>query len=160
MDTATHLADTTEYRVALIDSFTTKLLAESDVNGLHLPRVRIPKWTRPAEEINDAIRKQWQVTSIVLTLLETTNDRPGCAVAELLSSPETGPTNALLLKDIECLDEAELNTKERASLTSLIAGDAAPSGPFSHRGWLKEAQEWIQSSIPNATSSSPKRSAS
>jgi hypothetical protein len=147
MDTATHLADTTEYRVALIDSFTTKLLAESDVNGLHLPRVRIPKWTRPAEEINDAIRKQWQVTSIVLTLLETTNDRPGCAVAELLSSPETGPTNALLLKDIECLDEAELNAKERASLTSLIAGDAAPSGPFSRRAWLKEAQEWIQSSV-------------
>jgi hypothetical protein len=149
MDTATHLADTTEYRVALIDSFTTKLLAESDVNGLHLPRVRIPKWTRPAEEINDAIRKQWQVTSIVLTLLESTKDRPGCAVAELISSPHTGAMNTLLLKDIKCLDEVELNAKERATLTSLIAGNAAPFGPFSHRGWLKKAQEWIQSSIPN-----------
>jgi hypothetical protein len=149
MDAATHLVDTTEYRVALIDSFAMKLLTECDVNGLHLPRVRIPKWTRPAEEINDAIHKQWQVTSIVLTLLETTNDRPGYAVVELISSPEAGATNTLLLKDIECLDEAELNVEERASLNSLIAGDATPSGPFSRRGWLKEAQEWIRSSIPN-----------
>ena len=149
MDTATHLADTTEYRVALIDSFTTKLLAESDVNGLHLPRVRIPKWTRPAEEINEAIRKQWQVTSIVLTILETTSDRPGCAVTELISSPEAGATNTLLLRDVECFDETELNTEERASVNSLIAGGAAPSGPFARLGWLKEAQGWIQSSIPN-----------
>jgi Phosphotransferase enzyme family len=149
MDTATHLADTTEYRVALIDPSAMKLLAESDVNGLHLPRVRIPKWTRPAEEINEAIRKQWQVTSIVLTILETTNDRPGCAVTELISSPKAGATNTLLLRDVECLGQAELNAEERASLNTLIAGEAAPSGPFARRGWLKEAQEWIQSSIPD-----------
>jgi hypothetical protein len=149
MDTATHLADTTEYRVALIAPSAMKLLAECDVNGLHLPRVRIPKWTRPAEEINEAIRKQWQVTSIVLTLLQTNNDRPSCAVAELISSPDAGFANTLMLKNIDCLDEVELNVEERASLKSLIAGDAAPSGPFSRRGWLKEAQEWIQSSIPD-----------
>jgi hypothetical protein len=149
MNTATKFVETTEYRVALIDSSAMKLLAESDVNGLHLPRVRIPKWTRPAEEINDAIRKQWRVTSILLTILQTTNDRPGCAVAELISSSEAGTTNSLLLKDIECLNDLELNVQERASLNGLIAGDAAPSGPFSRRGWLKEAQEWIQSSIPN-----------
>ena len=149
MDTATHLADTTEYRVALIDSSAMTLLAERDVNGLHLPRVRIPKWTRPAEEINNAIRKKWQVPSIVLTFLHTTNGRPDCAVAELISSPDTGVANPRLLKTVECLDEVELNIEERASLNSMIAGDAAPPGPFSRRGWLKEAQEWIQSSIPD-----------
>jgi hypothetical protein len=149
MDIATHLVDTTEYRVALINSSAMKLLAECDVNGLHLPRVRIPKWARPAEEINNAIRKQWQVNSIVLTLLRTTNDRLPCAVAELLSSPDTGVANTLHLKNIDCLDELELNVEERASLNSLIAGDAAPSGTFSRRGWLKEAQEWIQSIIPD-----------
>jgi hypothetical protein len=149
MNTATHLADTTEYRVALIDSSAMKLLAKCDVNGLHLPRVRIPKWARPAEEINDAIRKQWQVTSIVLTLLHTTSDKPDCAIAELMSSPDKEVANTLLLTNIECLDEVELNIEERASLKSLIAGDADPSDLFSRRGWLKEAQEWIQSSIPD-----------
>jgi hypothetical protein len=149
MNTATHLADTTEYRVALIDSSAMKLLAESDANGLHLPLVRIPKWTRTAEEINEAIRNQWKVTTIVLTILETTNDRPGCAVTELISSPEAGATNTLLLRDVECFDETELNTEERASVNSLIAGGATPSGPFARLGWLKEAQGWIQSSIPN-----------
>ena len=149
MNTATHLADRTEYRVALIDSSAMKLLAESDANGLHLPRVRIPRWSRPAEEINKAIRSQWQVTSIVLTIIEPTNGRPSCAVAELISSPEAGATNTLLLRDIKCFDETELNTEERASVNSLIASGAAPSGPFARLGWLKEAQEWIQSSIPN-----------
>lgn len=149
MNTGTHLEDTNEYKVALIDPSSMKLLAECDVNGLRLPRVRIPKWTRPTEEINDAIRKQWQVTSIVLNLLQATNDRLPCAITELISSLNTGVANTLLLTHFACLDEAELNVEERASLISMIAGDAARSGPFSRRGWLKEAQNWIQSSVPD-----------
>jgi hypothetical protein len=139
--------DTLEYRVALVDSPWPLVLATAGPKSYHLPRVRIPKWTRPAEGINDALRRDWKLNSLVLTILYTGDERPACAVAETLPSAEASFPANLTLKDIEQLSELELDLSERLSIRTMIAGDASTEGPFSRRGWIKEAQAWIRESV-------------
>jgi hypothetical protein len=147
MDAVANNAEMVEYRVALIDSSSPMLLTVAGSGGSSLPRVRIPKWTRPAEEINDVIWREWQLHTLVLTILNEAGDKPPCAVAESLPSIAAKTSHDLAPNSIESLNETELDGEERAAIQSSIAGDTSPSAPFSRRGWLKEAQAWVQSSI-------------
>jgi len=84
----------------------------------------------------------------VLKLLPTTDTRPACAVVEVTSSLNSDTQRHLVLKGVEDLDDAELNSDEDTSLCTIMRDESAPFGPFSRRGWLKEAQEWIQHTVP------------
>lgn len=76
-----------EYRLALVDSSSGMLMGTTDTGGSHLPIVSIPRFTRAAEEINDAIYREWQFKTIVLSFLRATDGKPACAVAEVISPP-------------------------------------------------------------------------
>ena len=149
MGAVSNLADTAEFRVALIESSSGMLLAKHEANGFHLPRVRIPKWTRPAEEINEAVRKEWHLNSLVLKLLPTTDNRPTCAVAEVIASLNADARCDLSLKGVAALVDQELDAEESASIYSIIANKSVSTRPFSRCGWLREAQEWIHRSVPD-----------
>lgn len=150
MDTVATNSETVEYRVALVDSSGPLVVGVAEPEGYHLPRVRIPKWTRPAEEINDALRRDWQLNTLVLTILYTGDERPACAVAEALPSDNASaslPCN-LALQDIEQLSESDLDASERLAIRNVIAGNGFVAGPFFRRGWFREAQAWLRKSIP------------
>ena len=151
MDIVANNPETVEYRVALFDSSWPLLMVAAEAEGYRLPRVRIPRWTRPAEEINDALRRDWQLNTLVLTILYPGDERSACAVAEVLPSADACFPRDLALQDIEQLSDSDLDPSERLSIRNLIAGDGSIAGPFSRRGWFKEAQVWIQNSIPNRT---------
>lgn len=149
MKTAMNDTETIQYRVALIDSSSPMLWAVMRPEGSFLPQVRIPKWTRPAEEINNAIRREWQFNTLVLNILDRANDKPPCAVVELLPSTAVHMPHGLDLTGIQSFNDTEFDIEERASVCGAILGDASPAGPFLRRGWLKEAQAWIQNSVPD-----------
>ena len=122
-------------------------IRESD--EFHLPRVRIPKWTRPAEEINDAVREKWQLTSLVLTVLDKKDASPACSIAEVMPTPNGDLSPELELCSIESIDARDLDGEERKSLCDIVAGRSSICGPFRRMGWLKEAQDWIKGYVPS-----------
>jgi hypothetical protein len=142
----THL-ETVEYRVALVNSSSLMLMSATSLGGYRLPRVRIPKYSRAAEKINEAICKEWRLRTLILTFLNTINTRPTCVVAELIAPQEAHAPQGLAFEKIDRLDESELDAEERTSLHSLIVGDVSASGPFARLGWIPEAQEWIRETI-------------
>jgi hypothetical protein len=150
MSIVSNLADTTEFRVALLDPPSGMLVAIRDSDGIRLPRVRIPKWTRSAEEINDAVREKWQLVSLVLTVLNGKNAQPACAIAEVMSRHSAELPCNLELRGIESIDTRDLDEDERAWLCDVVAGTPALCGPFARLGWLKEAQTWIKSYVTGA----------
>jgi Phosphotransferase enzyme family len=150
MSIVSNLADTTEFRVALLDPSSWMLVTVRDSDGIHLPRVRIPKWTRPAEEINDAVREKWQLVSLVLTVLNGKNAQPACAIAEVMSPHSANLPCDLELHGIESIDTRDLDEDERAWLCDVVSGPPAVCGPFSRLGWLKEAQTWVKSDVTGA----------
>jgi hypothetical protein len=143
--------DTIEYRLALVDSATPMLMASRTPKGYCLPRARIPKWTRPAEEISDLLRREWQLHTFVLTILPAGDGRLACAVAEMLQSTKSQTRHDLTLQNVDSLPESELDCSERDAIQTVMTGDISTSHSFSRRGWLNKAQQWIRRSVPNRT---------
>jgi len=150
MSTLSNLADTTEFRVALLEPSSGMLMATRAPKGFRLPRVRIPQWTRSAEEINKSLRDKWQLTSFILAFLNRSDGEPACAVAELIWPKVVCSVPDLELCRIESVGYEDLDDGERALLCEMTTGDPVSSGPFARLGWLKEAQAWIKSSISDS----------
>lgn len=146
MSTGDINVETVEYKVVLIDPSLPKLFGIPTDGGYCLPRVRIPKWTRHAEEISDALRSKWQMNALVLTMQNRPDNTPRCAVAELLLSSAAETPPELVQTNMESLSDTEFDCGERATVHRILF-DYASLGPFSRRGWLREAQAWIQKSV-------------
>lgn len=147
MDVVADDPETVEYRVALVGPSGPQLMVAVKPDGYRLPRVKIPRWSRPAEEINDALRRDWQLNTLVLTILYAGGEKSACAIAEVFRSAEGSVPRNLALRDIDHLSDSDLNESERVSIRNVIAGDGSIAGPFSHRGWFTEVQAWIRESI-------------
>ncbi len=144
MDAITNLAEITEYRIVFLDQASAALMALRGPNGLRLPRVRIPKWSRPAEEIGNAIRQLWHIDALVLMLMNPSEGRPACVVAEARPCSRTTGSSDLVPAPVKFLDTV-LSEDEKTAVCGLMAGDTA-LGPFAQLGWIEEAQAWIRRS--------------
>ena len=141
--------ETIEYRIAAIEPLSGMILSVKGCEGYRLPRIRIPKWTRHAEEINDLLHSEWQLSTLVLSIKQSLDGRPSWAIVELLGRVETETPNGLTLIGIELLTESELDPAERTSLANCRSGEMLASGPFACCGWLDEALSWIRKSLPH-----------
>jgi hypothetical protein len=138
---------TVEYKVVLVVPSSKMIFAIPDRNAFRLPRVHIPKWTRPAEEITRELRENWNLNTVVLNLLPNVDSRPACAVVEVMDTQITGGDPAFCLSSVEKIDRTDLDLGEQDHVSGVLAGSHKPAGPFSRPGWLKEAQNWIQESL-------------
>lgn len=139
--------ETQEYALALIDSYSDKVIGVPGAHGIQLPCLNIPLWTRVAEEINEAVRTRWGLNTLVLQLLHSQNDALDCAVAEIIGTKEESIPRELALHDLEVIEGPEIILSTRDALRAVIAGSGSAKGPFSRRGWLREAREWIERSV-------------
>jgi len=130
------------YRLVLVAPDSGNVLAALDGNDLRLPRIAIPRWTRPARHIQHTMHTLWNAKVVILDFL---NDCPGSPVciAELLSAriPEV-----LLAVPLDSLGVSELTLQERETLREICSGNSANRGPFSRTGWISEVLAWIQES--------------
>jgi len=141
------IVETTEYRLALVLPESRKILAISDVNGYRLPSISIPQWTRPAEQLQDAIHAAWKLRVLILDFF---HDSPLCAVAEVLVP---GQPIGLKAVSLEQLQTSELSEQQRAQIASILAGDSHASSPFSRVGWIDEAITWLEAETGRKLSS-------
>ena len=146
-DTATG-ATTVEYKVILAASESKMVYAIPDGNVFRLPRVRIPKWTRPAEEITRELRENWNLNTIVLTLLSNGESQPVCVVAEVMDARNLEDAPSLRLSSLQDIARTELDVGELDHVSGVLSGKANP-GPFSRPGWLRDVQRWMHKSLPD-----------
>jgi hypothetical protein len=133
-----------EYRLALVGSGSHALWAENVGEMLRLPRVTIPRWTRPAEQLQQAIETSWSIRSIILDILPGKKDSAPYAVAEVLSSESPSGLATVNINDIA---EDEMASEEREVVEAILAGDRGPNAPFSCVGWIKDAMEWMNAEV-------------
>jgi hypothetical protein len=138
-----------QYRVLLMLPTSKMALVENHGGSLRLPRIGIPRWTRVGEELAEAVRTKWGVRSIVIDFLPEPPDIPKCAVMEIRSH-DNGPIfDRLIRLQIDALRGLDLTAAEHAVLQEILMGATTGRGPFSHLGWIEEAQEWIRASVPD-----------
>src|SRR5438132_10428770 len=64
--TATEVSQKDIYRLIIFDPAGTGILLESEGSEYRLPKIEIPKFTRPAKEVTALIRNSWNVSSVFL----------------------------------------------------------------------------------------------
>lgn len=131
--------ETTEYQVILVRPDSRKVLALDTTGGYRLPSVRIPQWTRPAEQLRKAIETKLGLQVFVLDFLTAQDGFPLCAVAELLVPDESTELTSVALNMIA---SSELSERNRFDLASLLSGDVHSS--VSRVGWIDEAVAWVE----------------
>jgi len=141
------IVEMTEYRLVLVLPESRKVLAISDVDGYHLPSISIPQWTRPAEQLQDAIHAAWKLRILILDFF---HGSPLCAVAEVLVP---GQPIGLKAVSLEQLQTSELSEQQRAQIASILDSDSHASSPFSRVGWIDEAITWLESETGRKLSS-------
>lgn len=151
MDATMHAVDQDEYRIAFVLSSVDLIFTLHGGSPIRLPRVSVEKWTRPAEQITKAIKQEWNLPSIVIDFLAAHDHLPQCVVAEIPESHSVQIQQQFVAINIDSVDHADLTDAERRTIRDILAGKSGSHEPFSRLGWVEEAKEWIQSSVPGHT---------
>jgi hypothetical protein len=150
MPTGEMLMETVEYLVALVLPESRKVLAIRDLDGYRFPAVDIATWSRPAEQLLQAIKARWGVSGIVLDFLQSLDRPQACVVVEVIV-----PNSECELQPIEVseLYVSALDEQWREQLISALAGGRRSGGAFSQIGWIDEAILWLESETGRKVSS-------
>jgi aminoglycoside phosphotransferase (APT) family kinase protein len=128
------------YRLVLLLPETGQVLAERHQGMYRLPSLAIPKWTRVAEELQKAVRLEWNVCVFFLDVLPGLPGSSPCAVGEVLSDARS---DALKHLELHQFNEDELCPQLRACIGDLLCGRCGDRGPFYRMGWIHDATAWL-----------------
>lgn len=131
-----------EYRLVLVRFGSQAIWVDRADGALRLPRVSIPRWMRPAEQLQLAIEARWQLRAIVLDFLPGRMESAPCAVVEIMS---LGAHDRLAAASIDEIAAGEMTSEERESVRAILSGNA--HGPFSRIGWIQDAREWMRAEV-------------
>jgi Phosphotransferase enzyme family len=131
----------TEYQLLLVLPDSHKVLARLDGRGYRLPCVHIPKWARPAGELQKAIKAVWKLSVVILDLVPHPEDALQCVVAEVFSSYRPAGLAAV---SVERLPDSEISERQRTIVQKILAGECGERGCFSRIGWIDEAIAWLR----------------
>ena len=137
----------TEYRLAFILPESRQLLGIQNSGDIELPRISVPMWQRPAEQLTRLIEETWNIRTLVLDLLCDSPISTPCAVIEVRSSSWQFTRRGLTTVHLGNIGRLSLSGDERAALLSILSGSNTSRSPFALIGWINEAQEWIHTAI-------------
>jgi hypothetical protein len=142
------------YVLIVFDSAGTAVLVESQGYDYHLPKIEIPKFTRPAQEITELLRNSWKLTSVFLFsgVLEESPDASYFVVLESKDGFCLRPQGMEWFTIHHALSNVVFSNHERRALKSSHARltgrvHTSSSGPFARLGWMRELQDWAGSII-------------
>jgi hypothetical protein len=141
------------YVLIVFDSAGTAVLVESHGYDYRLPKIAIPKFTRPAQEITELLRNTWKLTSVFL-FSGVLEESPQASYFALLESKDglcLRPQGMEWFTIHHALSNALFSNQERRVLKSsharLTRVRTNSSEPFSRLGWMRELQDWAGSII-------------
>lgn len=135
------------FRILLCRRNGKELLLEHHDQGFALPTVLIPRFTRVAQQITAAIRKDWNIQTACLFPI---GDRNSSAYAVELwgetpaqSANRTWlPAHSLAEKDFR--DGRDFQILETASTIFDRQPEGKTAGPFGKLGWLRDVTGWVE----------------
>lgn len=136
-----------DFRVAIMDSDTPSVLAVEADGVFELPTIAIPGRRRTAEAITFAVEERWGMRTIMLTMIPSGDDRPKCAVLEVIRNSSTTPSGLVAAIPTEL--ERNTTIEERRYLEALIDGGAVKGDILFKRGWLNQVEELIVQHLPD-----------
>lgn len=132
--------ETLEFRVMLVDPASYELLVLDSADGYRLPRVRIPRWLRPALQLRREIHATWGVRVVILDFVMADRGSASLVAAEMLMPVTRSDFKTIVASQ---LPPSELSEREYADLALLLKGETRD--PFSHIGWMDHAVRWVES---------------
>jgi len=130
-----------EYRLFLVRFGSHAISVERYEGTRRLPRITIPRWTRPAEQLQQTIESAWHLHVIILNTIFQQDGFGPSAVVEILSPESLDGWAEVGINEIA---EGEMTRGEQEAVTSILAGEKNAHGPFSRLGWIGEAMEWMR----------------
>ncbi len=136
------------FRILLYGRNGKELLLVPSGGGFALPNVYIPPYTRVAQQMNEAIWKDWRLQSFCLFPVGDPNS-PAYA-AELWGAVSTHPANmnwfpvdSLTPGDFP--EAQDFDAIDTATKLFDQYGNAGATEPFGKFGWLRDVAEWVES---------------
>src|SRR5580658_4942051 len=117
------MVEQTFYRLALLLPQTRELLAIKRREGVELPRIGIPCWSRPAAQLTRLIAENWKIKTIVLDVIATDSMSSPMAILEVLTVDWCFDQEGLCAFETAHLDLVSLDSNERRCLTAILGGD-------------------------------------
>jgi hypothetical protein len=140
--------DHDHFRILLYRRNGKELLLEHNDQGFTLPRIRIPRYTRVAQQITETIQKDWKLQSCCLFPI---GDRNNSAYAvELCGAVGAHPANRKWLS-VHTLTERDFGEAQdfRTLEVAIKFFDqrrtSEPAGPFGKLGWIRSVSGWVES---------------
>lgn len=138
-----------DYRLILIAGGSQEAWVEYTDAGFFLPRVTIPRYVRPAEELQSAVAVRWKIQVVILDLLSETPSTGFCAIAEILGSYPDAFLVPVLLTQLEL---REIAPDERDCIVRAQHYLEHAKVPFSSPGWTHTAMEWLRCAVEHPIS--------
>lgn len=132
--------ETTEYRAVLVQPESHGVLALASAGSYRLPRVRVSPISRPAQQLQKAIKAIWGVRAFILDTCVATHCSSSFVVAEVLSP---GISSELEEVALDRIMGSELTREERHACDLLLESESTPC--VSRIGWINEALDWVAS---------------
>ncbi|SRR5579884_1177882 len=142
-------ADCNSYRLLILSSSGTKIFLANHDGNWALPAVNVPPFSRVVDEINQLVRKSWNITTTLLFLAVS-----GTQSQELSHAVLEAPNECSVLPGFAICDVSEALSRLHGSegarlLTSTLARLADTNGqarraPFGTLGWIYTLLEWVK----------------
>jgi hypothetical protein len=105
-----------EYRLIFLDAESRAIFVDPGGEQLHLPRVAIPRGSRTARDLQQAIKDKWRVDAIILEFIPSAVGNFTAAIVEIEASAHyEGLTQAC----IDDISQDELDSESRALAESI-----------------------------------------
>src|SRR5258708_2752496 len=142
------------YRLIIFDPAGTGVMLESQGSQYRLPKIEIPRFTRPAKEITELVRTSWNLRSLFLFsgVLEQAAKASYFAVLESDDGFRIRPRGMEWFTVHHSLTNLLFSGHERRALKSSYQKAVSRSlaelrEPFCKVGWMRELQQWVDSII-------------
>jgi phosphotransferase family enzyme len=142
------------YLLIVFDSAGTAVLVELQGNEYRLPKIEIPKFTRPAQEVTELLRNFWKLSSVFL-FSGVLGEPPNASYFAVLESKEglrLHPHGMEWFTIHHALSNLPFSKHECRALKSSYARltgriHTNSSETFARLGWMHELQGWVDSII-------------
>jgi hypothetical protein len=142
------------YRLIIFDAAGTGVMLESQGTQYRLPKIEIPRFTRPAKEITELVRSSWNLPSLFLFsgVLEEAASASYFAVLESNDGFRLRPQGMEWFTIHHSLTNLPLSGNEREALKSSYQKAVSRAladlrEPFCKVGWMRELQDWVGSIV-------------
>ena len=119
------------------------MLADMTDGAPRVPRLSIPRWSRPAKQIQAEIERCWGIRAFILDIIESSSENTNIILAEVLFQFDSGDVlRKAKWAEPKVLIRSGLSEEEWLLLNRFLHGGNR-GGPLSRLGWIHEALGWV-----------------